>query len=491
MNKISAFSLSFLLLFFAGNLAAQTIVKEQIFPVAGYSIFQTGYPIGVIPGADGQFLFLEYWAEGIEGHRISNYYLQSYGIRNYAEDWFKPVTNEGFDPMNEIIDIIGLDKGTFVVGYQYSPVDKNVHTVGRFFQYDGTPAADEPVRISNFDKKAKGFADVFSVSPNEKCMLWMGDNGREQFLTAWDGSGKQMWEKKLELPHVKDKYIVKDIGVDDTGFPYFLMLFSKPNFSLKDSLNPPIVVRMDPRTDEFLSDTLRFDSAYVQLANMKLFSNTSLVVTGALGDGSVTGILNGEKIDKNARNWSHFFYKRFKLGEEENALQLDVESTSPVPEKWIEKYGKTGSNFSMSEIILSKDKVILLLEEHYSNGEMVYFYDIGCIAFEVQAGKMSWSAIVEKRQRDKGSGTFLSYVAGMARGSLQLVYLSERGAAGELKCSSLDLKTGAKTDKKLASNEEAQYLFFPRSSGMIGGSMLLIGMGDPGQNDYKLLTVGF
>jgi len=86
----------------------------------------------------------------------------------------------------------------------------------------------------------------------------------------------------------------------------------------------------------------------------------------------------------------------------------------------------------------------------------------------------------------------MSYVAGVARDKLRLVYLTERGAAGKLMCTSIELGNGRRKDKLLASNESAKYLFFPSRSGMVSNyEMVLIGRGNPSQNDYKLITISF
>ncbi|MEL7534852.1 MAG: hypothetical protein AAFN10_26340, partial [Bacteroidota bacterium] len=105
--------------FFALSITAkaQYISAEQIFPVEGYSVFQMGYPLQVVPAGQGNFAFLEFWAEGKQGRRIANYYLQAYGINDYVEHWFKPITNEGFEPMR-ITEMVKLEKCFAVIGKQ-------------------------------------------------------------------------------------------------------------------------------------------------------------------------------------------------------------------------------------------------------------------------------------------------------------------------------------------------------------------------------------
>ena len=208
MNHFRTFLFLFFSCVFIYPADAQFIVKEQVFPVAGYNIFDVGYPRYVARGKDGQFVFLEYWAEGIEGHRISNFYLESYDARTFTEHWFKPITNEGFDPMLGLLDVVSLDGGIFVLGYQNFKEDRITHTVGSYFDYNGKPMADEPVKISNFDKTAKkGFYDKVATSPTKKCMLWMGTDEKRYFMSVWKGDGSKLWDKEMELPWVKEKIL--------------------------------------------------------------------------------------------------------------------------------------------------------------------------------------------------------------------------------------------------------------------------------------------
>ena len=141
---------------------------------------------------------------------------------------------------------------------------------------------------------------------------------------------------------------------------------------------------------------------------------------------------------------------------------------------------------------MQEDDLVILLEEQYQKKDLWLYYDVAVVNFSLMGGELKWSRLIKKKQRNRGSEDVLSYVAGISRGKLHLVFLTERGAGGKLNCTSLTMKTGERKDRYLASNETAQYLFFPKRSAMINSrEMVLIGMGNPGQNDYKLITLTF
>ncbi|MEO0473254.1 MAG: hypothetical protein AAF206_26810, partial [Bacteroidota bacterium] len=122
----------------SGLLQGQTVSSEQFFPVEGYSVFEIGYPIKVVPAERGRFTYLEFWAEGKQGRRITNYYLENYGVKDYVEYWFKPVTDEGYEPLR-VSDLVRLESAYMVLGTQYLSEEKSEHRVGRVFSLDGKP----------------------------------------------------------------------------------------------------------------------------------------------------------------------------------------------------------------------------------------------------------------------------------------------------------------------------------------------------------------
>lgn len=490
MMKTVAFCI-FLSLFYSLG-SAQVISTEQVFPVTGYSVFEQGYPLMTARGALNQFVFLEFWAEGKEGRRVSNHYLQSYGIRGYVEHWYKPVTNEGFDAM-EVTGLKRLQDCIAVIGHQYISEVKQVHTVARVFALDGTPKASEPIKISNYERKPKrGYKETVEISPKNKCMLWMGNTFSEHYVSVWDQYGKELWSKQLELPYVKEKFQVIETHVDDKGNAYFLMGGGTPN-PLEDGAKSLLLVRYMHGADQFLTEMIpgEGDQNFVR-SHFQLLENDDLFVAGVLSYPGAQGIKNGIKIGKTV-DWTHFFAKRYTRSEEDKSqLEMVADSVSAIPSGWIDQYALEGTNFAFSELTVDKNYAALIMEERFTNKKRMYYYDVGCVGFDVRNGGMIWRQIIKKKQRDSSSDAFLSYVKGISRERLRMVYLSERGASGQLLCTSIDMATGKRKDKMLASNEAAEYLFFPARSGMVSNyEMVLIGRGNPSQNDFKLITIAF
>ncbi|MDX2248363.1 MAG: hypothetical protein SF052_16385 [Bacteroidia bacterium] len=474
---------------------AQFISTEHIFAADGYSVFEVGYPLKVAQGTDHKFVFIEYWMAEKEKRRTENYYIQSYGVRDYVEHWFQPVTNEGFEPM-QVTDLLRLENTYAVIGLQYFAEDKEVHTVSRFFALDGKSKTTEPIKLSTYTKKPKkDYEERIEVSPRMKYMVWMGKILENYYFSVWDGAGNEVWKKELTIPYTQDKYRIKDLRIDDKGNLYFLMEPNVPVVFRKEK-KPLILVRYILEKEEFLTEIVELGGfSDVMDSHLTFLKNYDIIVAGVLSTEGAIGIRNGENLGSEAisRAWSHVFLKRYSREETNwNQLILAADSISPIPERWIKHYQENGANFSLSKIVTENETAVVILEEHYMTKKKLYYYDLGCLGFNTTDGSLIWNEIVEKRQRDSQSNAFMSYVSGVARDRLRLVYLSERGAAGELLCTSIELATGKRKDKMLVSNETSTYLFFPARSGMVSNfEMVLIGMGNPDQNDFKLITISF
>ena len=442
-------------------------------------------------GRANRFAYLEYWAEGKEKRRISNYYLQSYGTRNYVEHWFKPVTNEGFEGM-EVKDLLRLERMYAVIGRQYLEEERAIHTVCRFFALDGTPKGDEPRKLSTYERKQrKGFRDTTLVSPGQKVMLWVGTDGKNVLATTWNEMGNKIWDTTLTLPFLSDRYKIKEVLVDDGANPIFLLA---PLMPTPDK--PLMLVKYLHEKEEYYTEQIILSEVgSVIHVRCDIRKGGGIVVAGVIADGAGVGIRNGVKFRNQANNrmWNHVFFRYYepkKAGAHD--LELVGDMVSPVPGRWLKRYSEEGANFNLSNLIVSEKNAVFMLEENYETRKKLYYYDVACLAFDLTTGELVWNEIIKKRQRDTHSDAFMSYVAGISRGKLRIVYLTERGAAGKLLCTSVDLQTGKRKDKMLASNEEAKYLFFPKRSGMVSNyDMVLIGRGNPSQNDYKLITISF
>ena len=479
------------MLAFLSPLSGQRIINEELFLVNGYNVAERGYPVKIAPATNGAFVFLEYWAAGVEGHRTANYYLQSYGIHNFTENWFRPVTEEGREEM-QIADLQRTTEGHVVLGYQYISELRTAHAVGRFFDLAGKPIEDDPIQLSNYEKApGKNFRDRFVMSAKGNLVMWMGQDSRSLFMTVRRGNGKLLWEKTMKLPDVQVRYEISDVLLDDLGNPLFLMNLIKPTFTLRDTLTPPLLMRYLHEQDTLVIDPVRVKAhAFVVNAQIGHLPKGEIVVTGALSDAAGPGILNGEKAGKTPLRWTHVFFHRYRP---EEKFRLAASAISPIPEKLTAFYAENGANFSRAQLVLHQENAALLFEEYFSGKDRVYFYDIACLGFDIKTGAQTWSQVVQKKQRGgANAGTFLGYTAGVARDRLRIVYLTERGAPGKIMCATIDMHSGERKDKVLASNEDSRYLFFPSRSNMVsGGEMVLIGMGNPDQNDFKLITIGF
>lgn len=466
-------------------LNGQVIGAEQLFPVEGYSVFQKGYPLHVVSGGQGRFAYLEYWAEGKQGRRTANYYLQVYSARDYVEHWYKPVTDEGMEPMI-VTDLYRLKHSYAVIGKQYRVEGgKDMQTAARFFDHEGKPRGAEPALLSTFTKKSKSQREWLEVSPRNEVILWVGVDGKECEMTLWGSYGGNRWEKFVELPYLKEKYELLSVKVNDKGEPFLLL------HNPKTVEAPLVLAKYLPEEERFVTTLLNRDPSMVLgLIEMGLTEAGDVFVTGTYAQTGSSGLINGTKVaSKEPQTWTHLFFQSLMESKEEWTVQAD--SLYTIPEQWLAFFAG-GSNFADAKMVVKKDFVSLVLEEQYSDRQKIYYYNLGVLGYNLKTGKLLWSDIVEKKQRDQRSAHFLSYVPGVASDKLRLVYLTERGARGKLVCTSFDMANGKRKDKTLAGNEGAEYLFFPGNSGMVSANdMVLVGMGNPSQNNYKLITIKF
>ena len=486
-------SLTILLLGCIGHTAfAQRIISEQIVPVRGYDVYEVGYPFGVINVGNGRFAYVQYWQKS-KMHPADNYYLQCLSYSNFEGVWYQPVMEFGRDRF-QMEGVHRLGKSLVISGKLFLPATKTYQTVFRYFDTEGKPVHNGAIQVSNWEVKNKVITDeMYRFSPNNKRVLWLAKNNGKIHCSALDENGKKLWEQALNLPHVDKKYAFKDAAINNEGYPIFLLEQAKPHLSLKDTTYPPLVVRYHPKREKYHTDTLWLDSAFSYQTEFKLLNNQELIVAGIYGRYEEAGLFNGAKFKKNADDWDGFFCKKLTLINTDSTI-IEADSLSPMPESWLNQYGEEGCNFSDFKIEVIESKkgkhAVWVMEEAWTDKKRVFFYDIGCVAFDLESGKVKWAKRLPKRQRGQGGASLLSYYSEITSNHIHFVYLSERGARGKLMATSFELSNGTKRDFKLASNEAATYLFFPQNSGKVAnGTAVLIGMGNPGQNDYKLMTI--
>lgn len=482
---------------------AQQISYEEVFKAQKYSVFEYGYPLMVAPAGADDFLFIEYWPGEIAGRKEDNYYLQRYNIREYGELWFKPLTYIGYDQIPDVLDLHKLDKKYVVIGHQYADA-KKVKTVARFFDQDGKSLELDVTPISKYDKgnAAKEPDEKLYYSPNDKCFMWFSVVGGKYYASAWSSNAENVWNKTLEIPY-GDKYTIIDAVIDDKANPTFLLKQSKPSFSKKDTAFPPIIMRMNAASGKFSAEKIDLDSTYMLHGNLQLMNNEELIIAGVLSnsdpkDKTKVGILNGAKANlPGQQRWTNFYCSHYKFGGD--SLKFVRDSIADIPDNWNDKYASVGSNFVTSRLEIEpgtksgvEPTAILIFEEAYRQDDKIFFCDIGAIGFRINTCENAFASIISKKQRDQGSGQYYSYALGHTKAKCHFVYLSEGGAAGKLLCQTLDLKTGKITEKMLAKNDQALYYFFPSRSRMVNANqMILVGTGNPSQNNYKLITIMF
>jgi hypothetical protein len=496
MNKFR-FALLLLMPLVSAFAFGQKLVQEETYKVNGYSLSQMGYPKRVVPGEKGGFGFVEFWTQG-EGRQFPNYYMQGYTDK-IEEEWFRPVTKQGTAKL-ENLDVMKMKASYAVTGYQYSGAAKRTQLMAQLFAVKGGAEKGGLTQVSTYDKKTrKLFEDVVVLSPDSSKFAWMGHNPREKsakhrvFFNVMSDGGQSLWKGEIMPPHLKEKYYISQSLVDNRGHVYMLLRYETATNTPKDTANLPIIVRYDYREKKFSEHQLQFPGASVPEVSMHLNQKGDLVVLGILADGSAQGFLNGEKSRGVGLKWNKIVYKKFNI---ERELHLAQEAVLDFPESALTRYSQRGANFSEFRTMESGKNVFWIMEEAYTqehNGQLQFvYYDIATVAIDMEAGVISWASSFEKKQRDYTNGQMLSFTPGIANGALRFVYLTERGASGKIVCTNMAIADGRTETIDIALNNKEMNLFFPRRSAQVSPTaMILLGVGNPVGNEYKLMKIQF
>ena len=479
------------------SVEAQKITYEQSFKV-NYNIRSVGFPSEIVPNVADGFAYIEFWTQG-SGRKFPNLYLQSYD-KSWKEEWFLPITKQSAAKMGSLIQVARFNDNIGVLGYQYSPSAKRDQVKMQLFSPDGQPVGGMNIVSSYTKKEKKDFIDEFAFSSDKSKMLWLGHNPgasagkRLAFASVWSGSGQKTWGRRLAIPHlVEDKYRIKQSAVDKRGHAYFLLVHEEMTNTDKDTLHRPIIVRYDHRENKYTEHQLDFPNASIPESHIYITEKGQLAFLGILSDSTHNGFLNGAKRYEAALSWDKIVYQLFDI---ERELRLNSQYTKEFPEEWLKRYKERQANFSEAEVVEKDGKLYWILEEAYSqmHNDRLQFLakDVATIAIDQETGEVAWASFFEKNQRDYGSKNLLSYCKGISKGKLNFVYLNERGAGGKVVCTSFDLEDGTTKHQNLANNDKATYLFYPARSAMVtSDKMILMGIGDPLGNDYKLMEVTF
>lgn len=468
---------------------AQPLLKKQIFPIRSYDIREKGYPFGVVAGSDKMMAMLQYWPTD-PFHKAENIYLQMHRLEDYSLKWDKPATDLGKEYM-EVNELRKLDRSLALIGRQYVPKEKRIMTVARFFDMEGN-AASEPVAISTYKgKPGKNMTQATQVSPAQKCMLWEARDGDDYYASVWSTDGRGLWKGALDLPH-SSKYDLAQSAIADNGDLYLLMTYAKGAKSMKDAAYPPLLVVYNGAKKEFVTDTLQLDSAYCSQAWLTVLPTGKPVVVGAWSRGASATTIKVNH-DGDSHYWEGFF--GYAATFEEGVLTADTLHQDSLPASWREPFGVIAAQFQDYRLVVDKEKsrrVILLAEEAGVSGDIVSRGKVGLLAIDPLYGTTKWGAVLNKDQRDRGSDRFLSYVPMVAKGKLNLVYLTEVGAPGKMTVAQYSLGDGKMKSHVLANNEETGILFLPQQSGPVDSeSLILIGLADPSQNNFALFRITF
>ncbi|MFK7972575.1 MAG: hypothetical protein AB8F95_19550 [Bacteroidia bacterium] len=492
MKKISL--LGTLLSMLLGITFGQTTLKERTIPVKTYDVRENGlYPSDVVEGPEEAMAMIQYWPTD-NRHNAPNIYLQVHRLEDYSLRGQGAATELGHEGM-EVREMRRLERSYAIIGRQYLPKEKRIVSVARFFDLEGKGHASDPVTISTYKgKPAKDLTEQTLLSPNKKCMLWEGRTTKtnKYYASAWNADGRVLWQASLEVPH-QEKYSIAQTAVADDGGLFFLLTKTKTPTSLKDSLYPPLLVAYNSRSKTFSTDTIQIDSAYSNAAWLAILPSGEPVVAGVWSRGpSLKGIIQyGSEGDKH--HWGGFFMQRSVLNN--SKLERDTSWQDTMPSGWYEQYGIIGPHFGGFNLIVDKEKgrrVILVAEEISVSGDIIEHGRLGLVGFDPLNCHVVWESLMDKKQRDRGTDRFLSYVPMIAKGKLRLVYLSEMGAPGKIVAASFSLRDGKLTQEELADNFDSGYLFLPKHSGPVSeNEMILIGLGNPSKSDFKFLKISF
>lgn len=476
---------------------SQKFKDVTVFQCEGYLLEKIGYPSKMVSDGKGNLYFVEYWVQGKGGRRVTGKYLQC--LNNKMEEtWFKPTFGENQNLSYEFIDLFMLNKTLAVIGSL--PFDKKEKkTVIQFFNLSGKDLTPQ-LSMSNFDVfgvKSSDFEQTIVPSSDSLNILWLGYNPtasaskRRVFASVFSNDGKKLWSNELSLPYTDKKYIIKQTLVDKKGNPYFLMVYEKyMNLLEEDKKNLPVIVKYDFKQKKYFEFPITFENAAVPEINMFINSENNLLLLGAIVDGNA-GIQNGDKIYEKPLNWSKFFYKRLNVWE---GMKVDQENFVDIPENMKKKYVQNSANFKESLILEKNGKILWLIEEAFQQNKdgakLFHRNDVAVICVDMNEGKIQWSSIVEKKQRDFNNDQLFSYVWHISGNRLNLFYMSEKGAGGKAINTGIDLENGEMLSQEVIKNESSNYYFFPsRSTSVDEKTLILLGVGKINANQYMLLRV--
>jgi hypothetical protein len=482
------------------SFAQQLYPKQTLIPVNGYELAKMGYPSRLVAGAAGSALYVEFW-QGGEGRKLPNHYIQCVN-KEYEEMWFKPITKDG-TPRMTFMDIYHLNGSAAVLGQMPDAATKGEKTVVQFFNFDGVEMG--PLQtVSGYTERMKDFKDFITLSPSEDKMLWLGTNpsetprNRRYFCSVFNKEGRMEWRRELVLPKIGDKYAAKQVIIDNRGILFFLIANQNPTGTLADTTLPPRILRYDPATKIFADLPLQFGAVAQEVAIGFANPNT-LSVVALTSNGSQTGLPNGAKLGLPNRIWRYVALQQFDL--QKNMAEVSNDFW-PIPDTVVKRYVRAaGAGFQNGDLHSIDGQLLWVWEEKYQQesprGKQTVFGDLLLFSFgkvtSVGTPPLQWTGCVPKTQRDLGAGNLLSVSNPV--GNDQFFYffhITKIGAGGTVASINVNRKTGEHQLHDLAPNDNSDFYFFPKRGAVIEPrTLMMLGAGEPGKNNYKLFQLKY
>ncbi len=484
-----------LLWFSCACIFAQKILNYSDFDVQGYQLRDVGYPSNLIAIDEQTFAYVEFWRKGVMGMLYDGCYISKMN-RYYEGTRPKPI-----HPKEMVADIrsvrlyrIGSSIATTFKTYDKKNSNKIYAT---FFDLRLNPRGETFVLGYQLRSHDKIVQWVKAATHGNHLIWWAYDPSlpwkkRHHYVAVYNSSGRSLYNRILLLPHHYEGYRLVEVDTDSKGNLIGILMPERWQYTPEDTAFPPILFHYDYRTKTFFWDTLKTFAHQVPVLQSYVQDNT-LLLFGVLAHPDSQAIKNGTLSDAKPLPWSHLLFARYDLN---RRLWRDTLQITPLPDSLLIVFKERGSNFKDFRIVSDQEQPLIywLWEEFYTQmkpkGKMFYRYWVAALCYDLDSLKWRWCAIIRKQQRDYVHDKLLSFTPAVSNVFLNILFITEKGAAGKMMCYAINKKTGEYISKLLAHNENSDLYFFPERSAQLSPKVLmLLGPGDPRQNAYRILQI--
>lgn len=476
----------FLTWFFCAS--AQGIYNYADFDAYNYQLSQVGYPSKIIPLYEHQFAYVEWWEKGM-GRPFPGYYLTAMD-RNYEEKWFKPIADlKEANP--RYLDLVRL-QNSFAVIMDY-PRDKTKPGLYlSFFKLNGDLLGES--LIFSFPSKKK-LTSQWRTDEEQNHLYWWGytKEGKKLRLFATVYNEHHMkWQRELPSFSSDFSYSVPDANV--TPSHDFLCLFL-PEYSFErnheDTVFKPILLLYNSKTKETIYDTI-FSVPRLLFPRIVVLNPTTALLIGI----AENPISNPFIVNRNLEKWTGIFYRKYDLSKRLKVIKDTlfsfpalIKDSLPKQELWFKEPDWLQDPYHQEDPTL-----YFTLEEAFqkikAEGKVYFRRNLLLLALNTEQDTLKWANVIRKNQRYLANDHLLSFTPAFSSLFFHLIYLTEPGAKGLIKMASINKDTGKYVDKILASNQNSDLYFFPkRSSQITERAVILMGLGEPNKNAYRLIQV--